>query len=176
GRRRRELPALARRRPRRRDVPRNALRDQVLVPLEGRPRHQRLGARLRRRRPPQRRRRLRPRRRAPRRHRPRDRRRPETPRPRRRVRGLGRDLRGGPRAARLVQRQTLSMNLSTTTKALTNLDADLVALVLPAEADAPDAPAGLRRFADDAKVTGEPVLFYDGDRRWAVLRLKDEKD
>src|SRR5690606_25631604 len=127
-------------------------------------------------RPPQRRRRLHPGRRAPRRHRPRDRRRPEAPRPRRRVRGLGRDLRRGPRAARLLQRQTLSMNLRTTTHPLPDLDADLVALVLPAEADAPDAPAGLRRFADDAKATGEPVLFYDGDRRWAVLRLKDEKD
>ena len=72
------------------------------------------------------------------------------------------------------------MNLRTTTHPLpdldADLDADLVALVLPAEADAPDAPAGLRRFADDAKATGEPVLFYDGDRRWAVLRLKDEKD
>lgn len=68
------------------------------------------------------------------------------------------------------------MNLRTTTQPLADLDADLVALVLPAEADAPDAPAGLHRFADDAKATGEPVLFYDGDRRWAVLRLKGEKD
>lgn len=68
------------------------------------------------------------------------------------------------------------MTLTTTAHALTDLDADLVALVLPDAAEPPGAPAALRRAAADAKATGEPVLFYDGDRRFAVVRLKDEKD
>ena len=71
------------------------------------------------------------------------------------------------------------MTLRTTTQPISDLDADLVALFLPEAAGPPDlgdALAGLQRVAEDAKATGDPVLFYAGDQRYAVVVLGEDAD
>ena len=69
------------------------------------------------------------------------------------------------------------MTVSTTTQPLADLDADLVGLlVADAEAIPGDAPEALRRAAADAAATGEPVLSYADDRRYAVTTFAGDDE